>query len=188
MNGIVPPASRTPRPPKPILPDAKALPITAGPGGFSARRLSAVPPLVSQGWQKANVFSGPPPEAIAAPKGEFSLTFGDPGVDTGDFARYTLVLTRDKAAPVRIDQGFTGWAFVTPDGRYVFTEPLFALDVRASKQYALHDVLKIANYTSIVAVSTDGRRLLIARTDCPMDCRGAQVFEYYELTLPAGSR
>lgn len=187
MNGIVPPASRTPRPPKAVLPDAKALTIAAGAGGFSARRLGALPRVDGHDWIAVDMINTPALDEGPVRKGPLSLTFGDPAVDTGDFARYTLVLTRGQAAPVRIDQGFTGWAYVTPDARYVFTEPLFAFDARASKQYALHDVLKIANYTSIVAVSADGRRLLISRTDCE-NCRGTQVFEYYELTLPAGSR
>jgi hypothetical protein len=84
---------------------------------------------------------------------------------------------------VRIDAGFTGWVFVTPDGRYVITEPLYALDVREWKQYALFDALKIPNYVTIEAISGDATRLLLSRRDCAMDCRDVPV-EYYELILP----
>lgn len=84
---------------------------------------------------------------------------------------------------MRIDHGFTGWVFVTPDGRYVITEPLYVLDVREWKQYALFRALQIPNYTNIEAISRDGRRLFISRRDCAIDCKDARV-EYYELTLP----
>ena len=85
---------------------------------------------------------------------------------------------------MRIDAGFTGWVFVTPDGRYIVTEPLYALDVRNWKQYALFEALKIPNYTTIEAISRDGKRLLISRRDCAMDCPEVRL-EYYELTLPS---
>ena len=72
---------------------------------------------------------------------------------------------------------------MTPDGRYIITEPLYALDVRNWKQYALFEALKIPNYTTSEAISGDGRRLLVSRRDCAMDCKEVPV-EYYELMLP----
>ena len=84
---------------------------------------------------------------------------------------------------MRIDASFTGWVFVTPDSRYILTEPLYVLDVREWKQYALFEALRIPNYTSIEAISRDGKRLLISRRDCGVDCPDQPV-EYYELTLP----
>ena len=72
---------------------------------------------------------------------------------------------------------------MTPDARYVVTEPLYVLDVREWKHYALSEALDIQNYTNIEAVSRDGKRLAISRRPCGMDC-GNMPFEYYELTLP----
>jgi hypothetical protein len=94
-----------------------------------------------------------------------------------------VLFHRAGGAPVRIDVSFTGWVFVTPDGRYVITEPLYALDVRQWKQYALFEALKIPNYVNIEAISRDGRRLVVSRRDCAMDCKDVRV-EYYELVLP----
>jgi len=37
--------------------------------------------------------------------------------------------------------------------------------------------------TSIEAISRDGKRLLISRRDCAMDCKDVRV-GYFELTLP----
>jgi hypothetical protein len=72
---------------------------------------------------------------------------------------------------------------VTPNGRYIITEPLYVLDVREWKQYALFEALQIQNYTNIEAISRDGKRLFISRRDCAIDCKDVPV-EYYELTLP----
>ena len=61
--------------------------------------------------------------------------------------------------------------FVTSDGRYIVTEPLYVLDVREWKQYALFESLQIPNYTKIEAISRDGKRLFISRRDCAIDCK-----------------
>jgi hypothetical protein len=90
---------------------------------------------------------------------------------------------RGRSARVRINE-ITGWVFVTPDGRYVFTEPLYGLDVQRWVQYALFDALGIPNYVSIEAISPDGRRLFISRSDCAFDCGAGATREYFELTLP----
>jgi len=121
--------------------------------------------------------------SLTAATREFSLTAT--GCDAvGDSSRCKLLFQSGRAGPVLIDRGFTGWVYVTPDARYVFTEPLYVLDVRAWTQYALFDALDIQNYVSIGAISRDGRRLVISRTDCPFDCKGEQRRQYYELTLP----
>ena len=73
--------------------------------------------------------------------------------------------------------------FVTSDGRYTVTEPLYVLDVREWKQYAVFESLQIPNYTKIEAISRDGKRLFISRRDCAIDCKDVRV-EYYELTWP----
>ena len=84
---------------------------------------------------------------------------------------------------MRISNGFTAWVFVSPDGRHIVTEPLYVLDVREWTQYSLSEALQIPNYTSIEAISRDGKRLFISRKGCAMDCKDLRV-EYYELTLP----
>ena len=38
---------------------------------------------------------------------------------------------------------------MTSDGRYIVTEPLYVLDVREWKQYALFESLQIPNYTKL---------------------------------------
>jgi hypothetical protein len=154
-----------------------------GDGGFRSRQLTAPPPIDGREWIPADVISGDPATIVQANDRTFSLLFREARADTGDFERYQLYLRRGRRAPVRIDDAFTGWVYVTPDSRYIFTEPLYVLDVPEWKQYRVFDVLGIQNYTSIEAISRDGRRVLVSRSDCAFDCRD-QRREYYELTLP----
>ncbi len=158
-------------------------PILNSAGSFSAVRLSQPPVIDGRAWIAADVQPTSSPGAVAVPTRDFSLTLTDCGDHGGDFERCQLLFRRGRATPVRIQEGFTGWVFVTPDGRYIVTEPLYVLDVREWKQYALFEALQISNYTSIQAISRDGKRLFISRRDCVIDCSDTPV-EYYEITLP----
>jgi len=157
-------------------------PLSTSAGQFTAVQVSHEPAIDGREWIAADVQT-PLDDVLAVPRRLFSLTLTDCGDHAGDFERCQLLFRRGSARPVRIDNGFTGWVYVTPDARYVFTEPLYALDVRAWKQYALFDALHIPNHVSIEAISRDGRRLFISRSDCAMDCRDPSR-QYYELTLP----
>jgi len=157
--------------------------VIRGDSGFRARQLTSPPAINGREWIAVEAIPGDVDTRVQARDRTFSLLFREAGADTGDFERYQLYLQRSGRAPVRIGEGFTGWVYITPDSRYVFTEPLYVLDVRDWKQYPLFDVLGIQNYTSIEAISRDGRRLLLSRSDCAFDCRD-QRRQYYELTLP----
>ena len=168
------------------IPDVtKPPPILKSAGQFSAARLSRPPVIDGREWIAAKVQPTSDPDRVPLPTKVFSLTLTDCGDHDGDFQRCQLLFRRGRATPVRIHDGFTGWVFVTPDGRYIFTEPLYVLDVREWKQYALFEALQIPNYTNIEAISRDGKRLFISRRDCAMDCGGVGLeYEYYELILP----
>jgi hypothetical protein len=161
----------------------KPPPVVHAAGPFTARQLLGLPSIDGQSWIPVEVHTGRAPATFRAPNGSFSLMLADTGIDTGDFQRYKLLFQRGSGAAVRIDDGFTGWVYVTPDSRYIVTEPLYVLDVERWKQYALSESLGIENYTSIEAISADGRRLFISRRDCAVDC-GNQRVDYYELTVP----
>jgi hypothetical protein len=166
------------------IPDvSKPPPILKAAGQFSAARLSQPPLIDGREWITAKVQTASSPGRIPVPTQAFSLTLTDCGDHAGDFERCQLLFQRGRATAVRVDDGFTGWVFVTPNGRYIFTEPLYVLDVRQWKQYALFEALHIQNYTTIEAISRDGKRLFISRRDCAIDCKDAPL-EYYELTLP----
>lgn len=152
-------------------------------GAFAATRLAQPPAIDGREWIATSAAPVSKPGKVTVNAKTLALTARDCGGDHGDFERCQLLLRRGGQA-VRIGAGWTGWVFVTPDERYVVTEPLDVLDVRAWKQYRLSEALGIPNYTSIAAISRDGQRLLVSRTDCPMDCGTSQTFEYYVLRLP----
>ena len=159
-------------------------PLTvSGAGGFTARRLAKPPIIDKKNWTSVEVTTGDVSTAVAPPDLSYVLTFVDPGKDTGDFMRFELMFKRGTAPAVRIDDHLTGWAYVSPDGRYVFMEPLTVLDVARWRKYNLSEVLGISNYTSIEAISRDGKRLLISRVECAIDCPGEPV-HYFELGFP----
>lgn len=162
-------------------------PIVRSAGQFTARPLSQPPVIDGRAWAPAEVQPTYSPGTVPLRTRTFALTLRDCGDHGGDFTHCQLLFHRGRGTPVRIDAGFTGWVFVTPDGRYIITEPLYALDVRNWTQYALFEALRIPNYTRIEAIAGDGRRLLVARRDCAVDCREMRV-EYYELILPPDLR
>jgi hypothetical protein len=169
----------------PPVPDRTMEPWVAhAAGSFTARRI-AEPEIDGREWIAAEVHTDPSPAALRAPDGAFWLTLVPVDRDTGDFVRYDLMFESRERRPVRIAES-TGWVYVTPDSRYVISEPLFVLDVAAWTTYALHARLEIPNYTWIQAASADRKRLLVARADCAMDGRtcGDRRIEYYELALP----
>ena len=155
------------------VPDiTKPPPILKSAGQFSAARLSRPPVIDGREWIAATVQTTSSPGRVPLPTQGFSLTLTDCGDHDGDFERCQLLFRRGRATPVRIDE-LTGWVFVTPDSRYIITEPLSVLDVREWKQYALFEALNIPNYTSIEAISRDGKRLFVstgrAGTVCVLD-------------------
>jgi hypothetical protein len=162
--------------------ETKPPPILNSADSFSTHRLSQ--PFVVDGreWIAADVATASAPGTVPVPTQAFALTLANCG-DVGDFVRCELFFQRGPAAPIRIDVGFTGWVFVTPDARYIITEPLYILDVGEWRHYKAFEALQIPNYTNIEAISRDGKHLFISRKDCAIDCKDAPV-EYYELTLP----
>src|SRR5918999_4926826 len=112
----------------------------SGAGGFTARRLAKPPIIDGKNWTSVEVTNGDVSTAMAPPDLSYVLTFVDPGVDTGDFERYELMFKRGAAPAVRIDDHFTGWAYISSDGRYVFMEPLTVLDVASWRKYTLAQV------------------------------------------------
>jgi hypothetical protein len=156
---------------------------TAGPGGFTVRRLPGRPGIDGRAWMFVDVHTGRPP--VFRPAGaDYELRFTDPD-NEGDFERWAVMLERPGRRPVSLTAGGkSGFAYVTPDARYVFTEPLILVDVKTWRRYALYAALGIKPYVTIVAISRDGRSLFIERRDCAQDCAGQTGEEYFELTLP----
>lgn len=166
-----------------VAPAGQRPAIVHAAGPFTATRVAQRPSIDGGEWIATSAHPVNEPGTVTVFAKTLALIARDCGDHDGDFERCQLLL-RHGGQAVRIDTGWTGWVFVTPDERYIITEPLDLLDVRAWKQYLLSEALDIPNYTNIEAISRDGRRLLVSRTDCPMDCRTSQTFTYYVLRLP----
>jgi len=155
---------------------------TPGPGGFSVKRLDVVPVIDGRQWIEADVKSGETTSWRPA-KADYTLRLRD-FEDVGDLSRGALIFERSGARPVSLtDAGKTGYAYVTPDARFIFMEPLIVIDVRRWRRYALYSALGIEPYLDIHAISNDGRRLLISHHQCPFDCPNERG-TYFEVTLP----
>jgi len=156
---------------------------TAGTGGFSAKRLVVVPAIDGRQWIEADVkVGGSAPWRPA--KADYTLRFTDID-EEGDLQRWALMVQRSGTRPVSLTTGGkTGFAYVTPDARFVFMEPLIVVDVRRWRRYALYSALGIEPYVGIHAISRDGRRLLVSHSKCAFDCPNQPV-TYFELTLPS---
>jgi hypothetical protein len=155
---------------------------TDGAAGFTIQRLPARVGIDGRAWMFADVHTGEPP--LLKPSGaDYELMFSEPD-NSGDFERWTVTLQRSGVPPVSLTgERKTAFAYVTPDARYIFLEPLAVIDVKTWRRYELGGALGIAPYASIVAVSRDGR-LFIERSSCSMDCSRRTDEEYFELTLP----
>jgi hypothetical protein len=165
--------------------DRSSPPVDApGSGGFRAQRLPGRVGIDGRAWMFADVHTGK--SGAFTPAGaDYELRFSE-GEEKGDVERWTVTLERRGSAPVRLtDRDKTSFVYVTPDARYIFLEPLVAIDTRTWRRYALHTALGIEPYISIVAITRDGR-LFLERSSCSMDCSRRTNEEYFEVTLPAG--
>jgi hypothetical protein len=153
-----------------------------GAGGFTLRRIPGRPGIDGRAWMMVDVQTGQSP--VYRPAGaDYELRFNDAD-NTGDFERWSVTLERPGRPPVPLTaRDKTSFVAVTPDARYIFVEPLFVIDVKTFRRYALHEAFGLQPYISIVATTRDGR-LFIERSSCTMDCSRRTDEEFFELTVP----
>jgi len=160
--------------------------VVSSTGGFTSRRLTALPDIDGRNWIAAAKVFGP--ARVSAPNGRFTLTLeaAKPNEDTGDLAGFRLYFAEGPAAAVEIGPAFTNFVFVTGDSRWIITAQQFdAIDVVNWRKYSLREALHVDGFFDIRAVSADGRRLVIATQPCPFDCQNVPNRDpYYEIQLP----
>ena len=166
-------------------PRSTAPAIDARPGGFTARRLSAKPSIDGTEWLETPCHvagDGTTNIPVASPIGTYTWRMEHvDGALTGDFDRDTQAFVAPGGTAVVMDE-LAAWIYISPDGRYVFREVLTVLDVVAWRQHDLSAAFGIRNYTFVLAISKDARRLLVESRSCSYDCK--PDFTYYELTRP----
>lgn len=152
---------------------------TAAPG-FTVRRLPGPVPIDGTTWTAAEPMSST--DTIFARSGGFALSLSDP-TDEGDLERFQLSFADGSGPPVVLSAYPVSYVYLTRDSRWIFFEPLQAVDVTTWRLYDLSKALDIHPYVVPDAISADGRRLVVWRRDCPLDCPGV-AREYYEIGLP----
>jgi hypothetical protein len=177
MVGVLPAAARGAQ----RVDRSKSPTLEASAGGFTIRRLSGPVTVDGRTWVAVTKIMGT--QTVQAPNGEFTLSLAEPN-DEGDVRRFRLALAERGGKPVALTADVVSYAFVTSDSRWIFFEPIDVIDVRAWRRYGLSQAFGIQPYVVPEAISADGRRLIIARRDCPFDCRGLPT-EYYEIGFPA---
>jgi hypothetical protein len=146
--------------------------------GFIVRRLAELPVVDQRAWRVVQPITEAGPARAA--NGQFAITLEE--ATSGDVVHFRVVFAEDGGRQVELDPGTT-YAFVTSDSRWIVTSPLDVIDVRNWRRHSLSRTSAIAPYVVVRAVSSDGRRLLISRQECPFDCPDLPQ-TFYEVELP----
>lgn len=103
---------------------------------------------------------------------------------SGDVVRFRVSFTESGRGRVQLDPGLSAYAYISPDSRWIISEPLEVVDVLNWRRYSLSKSFKIGPYVVLKASSADGRRLFISRQACPFDRQHIPP-EYFEIGLPS---
>jgi len=155
--------------------------LQAVPPDFTIRPLSGPVAIDGKAWIAAEPVSVP--QTVRSSDGAFTVSLSEPNAQ-GDVRRFRLRFTGRSGRPVNLAPRAVSYVYVTPDSRWIFFEPLEVIDVRVWRRYSLSTIFNIQPYVAPQAISSDGRRLVIWRRECPLDCRGVEA-QYYEVGLPA---
>jgi hypothetical protein len=150
--------------------------------GFTVRPLSGPVTVDGRAWIAIESVSAPGP--LRAPNGRFTLTLEEAKDHAGDVVRFRIVFTDGGGARVPLDPDVAAYAYITPDSRWIVSEPLEVVDVVNWRRYSLSKSFKVDNYVVLRAISADGRRLFISRQACPFDCQHIPP-EYFEIVFPS---
>jgi hypothetical protein len=142
------------------------------------RQLPALPAIDGRAWIAAGGSDG---GTHAAPNGQFSVILEDDPANSGEVLRFKVFFAETGRPRVELNPGLALYAWISPDSRWIFIDPLDAIDVRTWRRFP---VLEHTNrgFVVIHAISQDGKRLLITEQDCPFDCPIPR--KNYEVAFP----
>jgi hypothetical protein len=157
--------------------------IEASAGGFTVRRLDKPVMIDGRTWIAVEEIIGA--QTVRAPNGQFAIRLEEtPSVEV---VRFRVWFIQNGGTPVLIAPGTAIFSWITPDSRWIISGTLEAIDVKAWRAYSLSKAFNIEPYVLLRAISADGRRLVISRAPCWVDCRALGIAdEYYEIGFPAG--
>lgn len=156
--------------------------MAEGTGGFTVRRLSELPAVDGRTWLEVRdqiVSDG----TYRAPNGQFTLTTEDKPENAHHVGTFAIYFTDGNGTRSELDPGFAVYTYISPDSRWIISDPLEAIDVTNWVKYSLSKAFNIDAFVVMRAISPDGRRLVISRQQCAFDC-GHIPDEYYEIGIP----
>ena len=170
-------------------PDAEAVDrskpprIESSAGGFTIRRLDKAVTVDGRTWIAVKEIIGA--QTVRAPNGQFTIKLEEaPSVEV---VHFRVWFTQNGGTSVLIAPGTAIFSSITPDSRWIINGTLEAIDVKEWRAYSLSKAFNIEPYVALDAVSADGRRFVISRRPCWVDCQSLGIAaEYYEIGFPAG--
>lgn len=158
--------------------------VVASADGFTVRRLMEPVAIDGRAWIAIDSVSAAGP--VRAPNGRFTLTLEEAKEHAGDVVRFRVFFA-EGARRIQLDPDVAAYAYISPDSRWIVTDPLEIVDVLTWRQYSLSKSFEISPYVVLKAISADGGRLFIARQACAFDCPNIPL-EYFEIAFPSISR
>ena len=159
--------------------------VAASTEGFTVRQLTAPVTIDGRAWIAIESVSTA--GSLWAPNGRFTLTLEEAKDHTGDVVRFRVFFTEGGGGRIQLEPEVAAYAFISPDSRWIVSDPLEVIDVLNWRRYSLSKSFKINPYVVLKAISADGRRLFITRHVCPFDCQNIPL-EYFEIGFPPIAR
>jgi len=152
-------------------------------GGFTIRRLDKPVTVDGRTWIAVTEIIGA--QTVRAPNGQFTIRLEEASSD--DVVHFRVWFTQNGGTSVLIAPGTAIFSSITPDSRWIINGTLEVIDVKEWRAYSLSKAFNIAPYVVLDAVSADGRRFVISRRPCWVDCQSVGIAtEYYEIGFPPG--
>lgn len=156
--------------------------VVDAPDGFTVRRLSGPVSIDRRNWIAIETVSAA--GRLRAPNSRFTLTLEEAKDHAGDVVRFRVFFSEAGSERVRLDPDVAAYAYISPDSRWIVSEPLEVIDVLNWRRYSLSKSFKVNPYVVLRAISADGRRLFISQHVCASDCQNIPP-EYFEIGFPA---
>lgn len=140
--------------------------VVASAEGFTVRRLAEPVDIDGRTWIAIDSVSAAGP--LRAPNGRFTLTLEEAKEHAGDVVRFRVFFA-EGARRIQLDPDVAAYAYISPDSRWIVSDPLEIVDVPNWRRYSLSKSFKISPYVVLKAISADGGRLFIARLGPRLD-------------------
>ena len=139
-------------------------------------------PRSTKDWiSLGDILSGPNKTFTAKSK-KYSIKSGAEEPDSGDLVRYKYTLSQE-GKKTTLGDGPLAWVHISKDERFIFYEPLVAID---TKTWSTKDIAKTMNksgYFKLLKYSPSLKKIIVAQFDCTVDCPKTDKYVIWEIPL-----